>query len=215
MMRLLATVLALGYAALGSMSGASAGDLRASDGGGACDPAGSTTLKESARARVFYTDREDPQIYGCLFARGELISLDPGETPPGNPYGKPYALAGKYVASVIRSTNPDIQEQQAYLVVESLADRHNQHFIAGIFRRDDQFDYFGYARAVSLVVKPDGSAAWISAAAGFAQREVYRVDARGVKRLDRASQVKGHSLRIHGDRLTWINDSKTRHASLH
>jgi hypothetical protein len=67
----------------------------------------------------------------------------------------------------------------------------------------------------SLVLKANGSVAWISMVPWSYLRFVYRLDTRGIERVDLDAQIQKHSLRLQRGELSWVRDGRTRTASLH
>jgi hypothetical protein len=176
---------------------------------GPCWPQGSTTVKRTDRARVYTA--ANGRDYGCLFAVGRSFRLDPGEAKNG----RPYALRGNYVAYRQEIRHADTGRLSVDLDVLDLRDGSTRHHVKQIF------DHAGktginriQATLPSLVLKSNGSVAWIAMVPWSYLRDVYRLDSRGVKLLDRDAQIQRHSLRLHGSQLSWIRDAKSRTADL-
>jgi hypothetical protein len=134
----------------------------------------------------------DPVTLGCLFAVGRSFRLDAGQASTG----RPFALAGSYAAHRRRDGSTRHRVVNVF----------DHEGVTGINRRQ--------ATLPSLVLNRNGSAGWIAMVPWSYLRDVYRVDARGVKLLDRDAQIRRHSLRLHDGRLSWIRDGATRTASL-
>jgi hypothetical protein len=70
----------------------------------------------------------------------------------------------------------------------------------------------------SVVVKPDGSAAWIGESHAIGPphggTEVHKVTAAGARLLDRGPGIATGSLRLHGALLSWRHGGRTRTARL-
>jgi hypothetical protein len=76
----------------------------------------------------------------------------------------------------------------------------------------------GHTFVDSVVVKPDGSAAWIGAARAIgpphAATEVHDVSATGSRLLDSGGAIASRSLRLRGSRLSWRHGRVVRTATL-
>jgi hypothetical protein len=201
-------LLAIALAAL-ALAAADA-DAGAWDPGGRCWPAGSKTIVRTDRGRV-YTG-SDGRDYGCLFSVGESFRLDPGEAPNG----LPYVLHAPYVAyrQVIR--HADTRRISVDLDVLDLRTGRSKHHVKDIFDHERRTGINrNQATLPSLVLKANGSVAWISMVPWSYLRFVYRLDTRGIERVDLDAQIQKHSLRLQRGELSWVRDGRTRTASLH
>lgn len=185
-------------------------DAGAWDPAGPCWPAGSRTIVRTDRGRV-YTG-SDGRDYGCLFSVGRSIRLDPGEAPNG----RPYVLHAPYVAyrQVIR--HADTHRISVDLDVLDLRSGRSKHHVKDVFDHERRTGINrNQATLPSLVLKGNGSVAWISMVPWSYLRFVYRLDTRGIERLDLDAQIRKHSLRLRRGRLSWVRDGVTHTADLH
>jgi tRNA(Arg) A34 adenosine deaminase TadA len=75
-----------------------------------------------------------------------------------------------------------------------------------------------YSSVGSIVVKADGSVAWIGSASSIVvhlkHAEVHKLEKAGDTVLESGAAIKPGSLRLHRSRLTWTDGSHTRSATL-
>ena len=126
----------------------------------------------------------------------------------------PVALAG--VDAAYGLTYSGVDTISADVVVRSLAD-------GAVLRRRDSWsgtsapEYF--QTVDDIAVKRDGSVAWVVREGSIVSgnetdTEVEKSDRSKGTLLDRSSQIKVHSLLLHGSRLSWQDGSATQHATL-
>lgn len=73
--------------------------------------------------------------------------------------------------------------------------------------------YVGLGSAVAIVVKSDGSAAWI-VAPGTSEYQVHAVDKSGSRVLASGTNIDPHSLALAGSTLYWRQGGKAESATL-
>jgi hypothetical protein len=154
------------------------------------------------------------KVYGCAagthssYALGTTSSSRGGEGRVG-----PIALAG--VNAGFGRTSFGVDVISAEVVVERLTD--------GVVLRDRAATAgnFGpeYSQQVhSVVVKRDGSVAWIasisSITSGKGATQVRKSDRTSRTSLDSGPKIKPGSLRLHGSELSWRNGAARKTATL-
>ena len=198
---------ALGWA----LVAVAAGSAAASGGGVVCGPAKAKTLVADQAARVY---SRAGSVYGC--ARGGHKSFRLGAVANSMSEGRagPIALAGVDVAYGL--TYFGVDTISADVVVRSLTG-------GAVLRRQSSYtgsvgpEYFETVHAI--VVKPDGSVAWIASAGSIisgkpANTEVEKSDRSSGTLLDKSRQIKVNSLRLSGSLLRWRVGQASRHATL-
>jgi hypothetical protein len=126
----------------------------------------------------------------------------------------PVNIAGTDVAYGL--TYFGVDTISADVVVRSLTD-------GDVLRR--QTSYTGsvgaefFQRVNDIVVKRDGSVAWIATAGSIISpnsmnTEVEKSDRTSRTVLDKSTKIRVHSLLLSGSQLSWRDGSATRHASL-
>jgi hypothetical protein len=173
-------------------------------------------VAERSREAVVLVRKRDGRAYGCLFAVGRHYGVSNAAN---------YTLAGRYVAYDSESFGPDGTES-LYVAVRNLRNGHFAH--AAPIYKDDAFEEAEAPGAITdLVLKRNGSVAWISCFANNAHRrpcfpspdpdlpyQVWRADTRGRKMLDASDGVARRSLRRDGSTLSWRHGAETRTATL-
>jgi hypothetical protein len=174
-----------------------------------CEPFQAHTLA-SDRAAVVYS--LDGEAYGCSRPTGPtykfgLVKLCIGATRVG-----PFALAGDVVAYGSETCGVDFSASQA--VSRSLESGH-------VLRREPATSRTLVEQEgglQSIVVKPDGSIAWIATEQSLGNHrrllQVRRDDRGGDTLLSSSPTVLPSSLKLHRSRLTWRDAGKLRSATL-
>lgn len=201
----IATVASIATAAQSERSAVTIGPGPAS-----CEPAHAHTLDRSSTAVVYALNGT---AYACLTPAGTAYKL--GSRTDCNMffYASPFALAGDDVA--YGSTFCGVDSGYSQVIVRSLD--------SGKVLRDRP----GTSRSLveqeggirSLVLKADGSVAWIATEAQLgndANRllQVRKDDIGGDTLLSSSLAVLPSSLKLHGSRLTWRDAGKLRSATL-
>lgn len=175
--------------------------------------------------------------HGCS-ARGQIIARDSLAvvySSGGSAYacadsaGKAYKLGSTGFCIGVRRATPFrlAREVVAYGLTECGVDTSSTQVVAldlatgKTLRNDPDVSVAppeAYGSVTSLVLKADGSDAWIatdhSLGAGARIVQVWRHDRHGLTMLDSGLPVKLGSLKLSSSRLTWRDGSATRHASL-
>jgi hypothetical protein len=179
--------------------------------GTVCGPVRAKTLAADRVARVYEAKRD---VYGC--ARGDRKSYKLGTA--SNSFAErragPIVLAGTDAAYGLTSYGVDTIFAQ--VVVKRLTDGkvlRQANSISG----STGAEFFETVDGV--VVKRDGSVAWIAHASWIGQgsgsvTEVQKSDHTQRTLLDRGGRIGVDSLRLDGSRLTWRVGSATNSASL-
>jgi hypothetical protein len=182
-----------------------------------CWPTGSRTLARTDHARVYTVRDGDAHVaYACLYSAGRRIQLDydPDEGSGDRSFA-PYRLAGRYLAHL--GTFVPIEpydRNETYVRVVDLRDGRIVRDSVS-WRGDDEpvtdpADH-PQAKLRALEVSQAGRAAWISNY--FEDREVWRLDSRGGRRLDRGRGSAVRALDISRTRVTWQNGDARKSAS--
>lgn len=199
-----------------------------------CARPGTTTLLANRQARVFKRNRSGVKI-GCLLATGKRTGLD---LPPDVvAYPRPaLALAGPIVGYATEGTgDPDARPDTRIQVVDLRTGGSPSDYAGS--REDLPFATsranFYDAKVGSLRVKTNGAVAWIacrteqnfeeewgdprpSCVRPGAFDEVRKLEPGDSepKTLDTGRRIDPRSLRLHGDRLYWLQRGKRRSAIL-
>jgi hypothetical protein len=203
--RVTVVVLVLGVAMLAPASGQARKRHRT------CYPAHTKTLVASARARVFRTRRvvQDAHVtYGCLLSRKRPFRFYLPDFPSGF---DPIVLAGRYVAYGDYSDCAASFCDPNSVILQNLRNGHIT-FADGPGIR--------IANVSALVLKRDGSVAWIASTFdefGALQpgRQVVKVErGAGPVVLDSGTGVVADSLALAGSTLYWTKNGAPFSASL-
>ena len=179
-----------------------------------CWPSGSRTVVHTEHARV-YTVREDGYnvARACLYRTGRRVKLDDLDYSIRS--FAPYRLAGPYVAymDTFVPIEPYDNSDRYVRIVDLRTGRVVRDAVA--WRGDDEpvTDPGDYPQPElrALELSKAGRAAWISD--WFKEREVWRLDIRGARRLDRRTGSGLRSLNIGTSRVTWLNAGTRNSAS--
>jgi hypothetical protein len=151
-------------------------------------------------------------VYGCVLQTGTVWKLGSAGICNVTPCADHFALAGTVVAYGLNRFG--IDTGTTTVVVRRLVSGHVVHQDAATSRGVVE----GYGSAKSLVVKTDGSDAWIGVDNSIIGHgrviEVHRHDGRGTALLDSAASIEPASLKLHGSRLTWRDGGATRQSTL-
>ena len=152
-----------------------------------------------------------PAIYGCARSRHRSYVL--GEPPLFSSSGgggmRDETLAGTMVAyeEITANELPEGEGTATYLVlVRNLQNGRWVHrAFTGVARESR---YKGVGPLTALVLKPDGSVAWIASVAGLsgyvpAEYEVHALDKSGSRLLASGTEIDPHSLALKGSALSW------------
>lgn len=195
---LLAAVTASLLAALGG--GAAAAAVR-------CAPVGAQVKLADSRAQVYALRQA---IYGCDRGTRRTTKLGQTTTCVASARVDHLALAGDVVAYGLDRCGVDTGS--ASITVRRLSDGKRLHSFAALTGAGPE----SYQSVTSLVVKPDGSVAWIATVHSIivtSEGGAPEVHANG--KLLEAGEIELHSLRLHGSTLTWRDGAgKKRSATL-
>lgn len=164
----------------------------------------------SDRARVYQAGNA---VYGCAAPGGRSLRLGNATRTIDEMRAGPVAVAGVLAAYGLTSFGVDTI--RAEVVVRRLTDgRQLQTFAATKATGAESFQSVG-----SVVVKPDGSVAWIAHVSSIGARaqatEVHSALAGGPDVvLASGSGIDLYSLRLRGSTLSWREDGLTRRATL-
>ncbi|MFL5895381.1 MAG: calcium-binding protein [Thermoleophilaceae bacterium] len=181
-----------------------------------CRPPGSNTLATTATARVFsLTVERETYTYGCLLGVRGLMELGGMSEFGDSDFVDLLQLAGPYAGFAYSYQGPASSYTQVHVVdLRSGAVVHVGG--AGPDNGDDN------GAVTDLVMKPNGSVAWIGAGltwnAATRQNErvtiVGKIDTGGYAELDRGDDIDAGSLRLDGSALSWTNAGRPRTATL-
>jgi hypothetical protein len=189
-----------------------------------CREQTATTLLASADARifdqrkVFYGYYYRPVAYGCLFSVGKRfeLGLDDPDPPTGDADSSDagdFHLAGPYTAYVLSY----LGAVQGSDVVEVVDLRDGSRLVP---RSDEPSppDVAAPRLVRGIVLKDNGSVAWIQNSSFSQEEQVWAHDALSYRKLDSAPRGTGSpsitSLQLTGSTLTWLHDGEPRSATL-
>jgi hypothetical protein len=175
-----------------------------------CGPARAHTLAADSLARVY---SRGGKVYGCAKGSHSSYVLGSASHSVGQARVGPIALAGVDVA--YGKTTSGVDVISAEVVVKNLTDGRtlrNQPATAGNFGPETA------QRVDSIVVKPDGSVAWIATINSIISHrgttQVRKSDRTSRTSLDSGRKIKPGSLRLGGSKLSWSDGSVTKTATL-
>jgi hypothetical protein len=207
--------IAIGAGLVLSACGASAGSARPSVGSNGsvppCTQAGSKTLAANGSVRVF---SQGAFVYGCSQRTGRRSRLGRSTLCIGAERVGPVAVAGDDAAYGLERCGVDTGFTQ--VVVKRLTDGRELRNDAAI---TGPLGVESYEAVASLVVKGDGSVAWIASGRSIVGKgpspvEVHQHDAHRLALLDSGPGIVQASLRLHGSKLTWKHGAAVRSATL-
>lgn len=204
----------LTLAACGSSSGMAPRTGRpvtTADAKAACGPAGARTLAVDRVARVY---QSGGNVYGCSTATRRPYLLGASARSIREGRAGPIALAGQDAAYGFTSFGVDTISTA--VVVRDLGDGKRLRSEPAT-SRPLRAEFF--QSVDSIVVKPDGSVAWIGEggsviSGGVTDIELDKADTHGFALLDSGNGIDTRSLRLHGSALTWRHGGRSRSASL-
>lgn len=175
-----------------------------------CGPGDGHTLAADRVARVY---ERNHAVYGCSIHGSKSYRLG-GRSPYAEDSVGPVALSGEDAAYGVRRSGVDTIS--AAVLVRRLSDGKRLHsdpattkpLPAEFFQQVD-----------TVVVKSDGSVAWIADAGSILDGkstdvEVHKDDATGRVLLDSGRAIHRRSLQLEGSMLTWRHGDQTRSATL-
>jgi hypothetical protein len=175
-----------------------------------CGPRSARTLAASAVARVYVSHET---VFGCSQHAHRQLTLGNTRTCIRTTMVTSAAVAGEIAA--YGATECGVDTGRGNLVVRRLDTGrvlHTQPAVTG------RVGVEGHTSVESVVVKPDGSAAWIAGAEAIgpphSATEVHEVTATGSRLLDSGGVIASGSLRLRGARLSWRHGNVTRTATL-
>lgn len=175
----------------------------------ACGPASARTIAADTPARVYATAGE---AYGCV--RGETRAYLLGTTGDisGVAHIETVRVAGHLVAYGLRTNGVDTGH-----VTINLRDLGPGTLIAQR-PATTRIGIEGFQSIESLVLKADGSLAWISTARSIGKptfvRQLLRLDRQGFRVLDSGPDLDATSLALDGSIITWDHGANARSATL-
>jgi hypothetical protein len=174
-----------------------------------CEPFQAHTLA-SDRAAVVYS--LDGEAYGCSRPTGPTYKLGSVKLCIGATRVGPFALAGDVVAYGSETCGVDSSSSQA--IARNLESGHTLRREPATSRTLVEQE----GGLQSIVVKADGSIAWIAAEQSLGNHgrllQVRKDDRGGDTLLSSSLAVLPSSLKLHGSRLTWRDAGKLRSATL-
>jgi hypothetical protein len=181
------------------------------DAPGPCAPAGGTLITADGTAEIYQLDHS---VYGCAGPRGHGYRLGVTQTCNNADRVGPVTLSGAVAAYGVQRCGVDTGTAQ--VVVRRLTDGKVLHAFPAVSRVPGAESI---AAVATVVVKRDGSTAWIGDAHSIVRRgssvtEVRRFDTHGQTLLDHGPGIAVGSLRLQGSRLSWAHAGTLRSASL-
>jgi hypothetical protein len=175
----------------------------------ACSPAGSHTLDSSGSSRVYSLGGK---TYACLDSSGKTYKLGSATLCIGGTRAGPFALAGSDVAYGATSCGIDFSSTEviAMSLVSGRTIRKAAATNKSLVEQEGGLQ--------SLVLKADGSVAWIATEQSLGNhqrlRQLFRDDRSGLKLLDSGLGVLPSSLKLRGSQLTWRDNGISGRATL-
>jgi hypothetical protein len=201
----LLAVAALALSVGGSAAWSRAGHLASA----ACARAGSRTIESGPSSRVYSLRGK---AYACLDSSGKSYELGSATLCIGGTRAGPFALAGRDVAYGATSCGIDFSSTE--VIVESLVNGSTLRNAPAT--KTSLVEQEGGVQ--SLVLKADGSVAWIATEQSLGNRrrlrQLFKDDQTGLELLDSGLGVLPSSLTLRGSRLTWRDAGTSRHATL-
>lgn len=153
-------------------------------------------------------------VYGCSRRTGKRSRLGRSMLCIGAQKVGPVAVAGDDAAYGLESCGVDTGFTQ--VLVKRLTDGKELRADASI---TGQLGVESYESVGSLVVKGDGSVAWIASGRSIVGRgpnpvEVHKHDTHGPALLDSGPSIAQAALRLRGSKLTWKHGGAVRSATL-
>jgi hypothetical protein len=166
--------------------------------------------------------RSDPElvVYGCAFRTGRAHELGglPSELNLGGPGGESGVLDATLAGTVVayeRSLNYEDGGGRDLVFVRDLRTGRVLHEVLTGTRVKPEAGFEGVGAVVALVVKSDGSVAWIVATdAENGTRQVHAVDRTGSRTLATGSNIAPGSLALAGSTLYWTQGGQAQSATL-
>ncbi len=190
-----------------------------------CAPKHTKVLVSNAQAQVYGRINEvgSLRIFGC--ARGRKRSYVLGETPNFTSVGGQgidhEILAGTMVAYEEISTGamPEGEGRGSWLVLvrDLRTGRWVHRAFTGVARQPRNE---GVGPLSALVLKSDGSVAWVAEVAGLSgyvppEYEVHALDRSGSRLLASGTDIASHSLTLKGSALSWMRAGQPFSTVLH
>jgi hypothetical protein len=190
--------------------GSSSAEPAPSHAGTSCGPAAARTLAADRAGRVY---RRAGTVYACSSQTGRIVTLGQSTSCLRAPRVSAVALAGTLVA--YGSQTCGVDTGAGALLVRRLSDGGQLHRLAAVSAPAGPESY---RSVVSVVLRPNGSVAWIGSADSVISHrtrfEVHALSGGAERRLDQGTRIEAHSLRLHGSRLMWSDDGQARSATL-
>ncbi len=194
--------------AVAASAGGQAGKRSASRG---CYPKGSRTIAKDKAGRFFHIARN---WYVCAFKQGTPRQL--GHIVPGagvTPWARSAKVSGRYLAVFFLGPtgfNGQPGRPPSAVAVYDMATGQRT-----FYERVRGPENLPPATGGNLVLKPDGSVAWMSRATSTGIWSVNRHDSTGTATVDSGPQVDPHSLAAGGSWLYWTDAGSPRSAPFH
>lgn len=175
-----------------------------------CGPSGARTMATDSVARVYSIGGT---VYGCSDASGHSYTLATDQSRLGQPHIGKVALAG--VDAAFSETRSGVDTASSTVTVRRLDTGRTLRSLAAVTQ---PVGPESFQSVQSLVVKPDGSTAWIvvtdSIVRHRSQIEVDRADRRGEATLDTGPGINASSLRLSRSVLSWRDGGGARTSTL-
>ena len=190
-----------------------------------CRSQGAKTLLESEDARIFnqrkifYGYYFRPVAYGCLFSTNKRFELgmDDPEAPTGDADSsdaRDFQLAGPYTAYVLSYVGAVMGSD-----VVNVVDLRDGTRLVPASDGLGPLDVSTPRLVRGLVLKDNGSVAWVQNSSYSHEEQLWAHDALGYRKLDsappRVDSPPIASLQLQGSTLTWLHDGEPYTATLH
>jgi hypothetical protein len=204
--------------------------------GASCSARGSKTIASNSQARVYKLrgtkrlyGRNEPgtRFFGCSFSTGKRWSLgfDPDSFDISGPFVEGHKLAGRY-AAWYEASGTDSGPTGGSVVRRDLKTGKVTRFDTPAELPSDPSTSPFKTQTESfqpsvVVVKPNGSLAWIANSGGTEDTRcgsfgcrIMKFDGDGLGALDEGEDIGGLSLRLNGSTLSWTKGGARKTATL-
>jgi hypothetical protein len=184
---------------------------------GRCASSASTTVYRSSEGRIF---KKRGHLYSCSYREGRKFRLVESGFRGEDRYG-PFRVHSRYAAYVYRPSCGACESNGAYVLVQDLHTGKHRTFVSAMGGRPVEPADGIAQRVTDLVLKQNGSVAWIvvqtdnATSPATTRVQVRARDSNGGRRLDESLEIDRDSLRLDTSTLHWRRGATARTAQLH
>ncbi len=174
-----------------------------------CWPPGSETVTRSEHARV-YVPKVGVTRYGCVYSLGNRVRLGRLEVE------RPMRIADRFAGFPFR--HPANEKAEDFLELR-VVDLVSGKVVRRAGAWGDESEVTSDTRVHQLILRKTGGIAWVSTdfpeVGERREPQVWRLDSRGARLLDRGRDIEKRSLHFCGrGKICWMNDGEQKSASL-